>query len=91
MNKDISTFRRVFTRCLAVGVLLCVYCISIVGASAILLTASSTTADARGAAVVAEVLAVAEVVVFAEVDFVAVASVVAVFAAEGEASAGAGT
>jgi uncharacterized membrane protein len=48
MTKNVSTFRRVVTRCLAVGVLLCVYCISIVGASTILLAASSTTADARG-------------------------------------------
>ena len=48
MTKDVSTFRRIVARCLAVGVLLCVYCISIVGASTILLAVSSTTADARG-------------------------------------------
>src|SRR3979411_3345447 len=48
MTNNVSTFRRIVTRCLAVGVLLCVYCISIVGASTILLAASSTTADARG-------------------------------------------
>jgi uncharacterized membrane protein len=48
MTKDVSTFRRIVTRCLAVGALLCFYCMSIVGASTLLLTASSTTADARG-------------------------------------------
>jgi hypothetical protein len=36
------------TRCLAAMALLCIYCVSIVGTSALLLTAGSTTADARG-------------------------------------------
>jgi hypothetical protein len=48
MSKNISTFRSIVTRCLAAGVLLCIYCAGIVGTSALLLAASSTTADARG-------------------------------------------
>jgi hypothetical protein len=48
MTKNASTFRSVLTRCLAAGVLLCLYCMSMVGASTLLLTASSTTANARG-------------------------------------------
>jgi len=48
MSKNISTFRSIATRCLAAGVLLGIYCAGIVGTSALLLAASSTTADARG-------------------------------------------
>ena len=48
MTKNVSTFRSIVTRCLAAGVLLCLYCMSVVGASTILLAASSTTADAQG-------------------------------------------
>jgi uncharacterized membrane protein len=48
MTRNISTFRSIVTRCLAAGVLLCIYCIGIVGTSALVLAASSTTADARG-------------------------------------------
>src|SRR5882724_4161294 len=48
MTKNVSTFRRIVTRCLAAGVLLCIYCFSVIGTSALVLAASSTTADARG-------------------------------------------
>ena len=48
MAKNVSTFRRIVTRCLAAGVLLCIYCFSVIGTSALVLAASSTTADARG-------------------------------------------
>src|SRR5882762_6889672 len=48
MTKNVSTFRRMVTRCLAAGVLLCIYCFSVIGTSALVLAASSTTADARG-------------------------------------------
>src|SRR5260221_1943618 len=48
MTKNVSTFRRIVTRCLAAGALLCIYCFSVIGASALVLAASSTTADARG-------------------------------------------
>jgi hypothetical protein len=41
-------FRSIVTRCLAAAVLLGIYCAGIVGTSALLLAASSTTADARG-------------------------------------------
>jgi hypothetical protein len=57
MTRNISTLRSIVTRCLAVGVLLCISCVGIVGTSA--LVASSTTADAPGGGAVAEV-AVAE-------------------------------
>ena len=43
-----NTPRSFFTRWLATFALVCVYCLSIVGASTLLLTASSTSADARG-------------------------------------------
>jgi len=48
MAKNVSTFRRIVTRCLAAGALLCIYCFSVIGTSALVLAASSTTADARG-------------------------------------------
>jgi hypothetical protein len=48
MNKNISTFRSIVTRCLAVGVLFFIYCAGIVGTSALVLAASTTAADARG-------------------------------------------
>jgi len=48
MTRNISTFRSIVTRCLAAGVLLCIYCVGIVGTSALVLAASTTTADARG-------------------------------------------
>src|SRR5882762_7081992 len=48
MTKNVSAFRRIVTRCLAAGVLLCIYCFSVIGTSALVLAASSTTADARG-------------------------------------------
>src|SRR6266851_5455294 len=48
MNRNISTFRSIVTRCLAVGVLFWIYCAGIVGASALVLAASTTAADARG-------------------------------------------
>jgi uncharacterized membrane protein len=38
----------ILTRCLAAAALVFVYCIGIVGTSAMLLAASTTTADARG-------------------------------------------
>ena len=43
-----NTPRTFLTRWLATFALVCVYCVSIVGASTLLLTASSTSADARG-------------------------------------------
>jgi hypothetical protein len=43
-----NTPRNFLTRWLATFALICVYCLSIVGASTLLLTASSTSADARG-------------------------------------------
>jgi hypothetical protein len=48
MTKNISTFRGIVTRCLAAGVLLWIYCVGIIGTSALVLAASTTTADARG-------------------------------------------
>ena len=38
----------ILTRCLAAMALISVYCLGIIGASAVLLTTASTTADARG-------------------------------------------
>ena len=67
MTRNISTLRSIVTRCLAVGVLLCISCVGIVGTSA--LVASSTTADAPGGGAVAEV-AVAEEAAFAAAAFV---------------------
>ena len=64
MTRNISTLRSIVTRCLAVGVLLCISCVGILGTSA--LVASSTTADAPGGGAVAEV-AVAEGAAFAAV------------------------
>jgi hypothetical protein len=43
-----NTPRNFLTRWLATFALVCVYCLSIVGASTLMLTASSTSADARG-------------------------------------------
>jgi uncharacterized membrane protein len=43
-----NTPRNFLTRWLATFALVCIYCLSIVGASTLLLTASSTSADARG-------------------------------------------
>lgn len=43
-----NTPRNFLTRWLATFALICVYCLSIIGASTLLLTASSTSADARG-------------------------------------------
>src|ERR1700712_1835762 len=43
-----NTPRSFLTRWLATFALICVYCVSIVGASTLLLTASSTSANARG-------------------------------------------
>jgi uncharacterized membrane protein len=48
MTKNVATFRRFVTCCLAAGVLLCIYGFSVAGTSALVLVASSTTADARG-------------------------------------------
>jgi hypothetical protein len=48
MSKNLSTFRSIVTRCLAAAVLLGIYCAGILGTSALLLAATSTTADARG-------------------------------------------
>ena len=48
MNRNISTFRSVVSRCLAVAVLFCIYCAGIVGTSALVLAVSTTAADARG-------------------------------------------
>jgi hypothetical protein len=67
MTRNISTLRSIVTRCLAVGVLLCISCVGIVGTSA--LVASSTTADAPGGGAVAKV-AVAEEAAFAAAAFV---------------------
>src|SRR5450755_774926 len=46
MAQNIS--RNILTRCLAAMALMFIYCVSIVGASAIILGASTTSADARG-------------------------------------------
>src|ERR1700738_2216225 len=48
MTRNISTFRSIVTRCLAAGVLLCIYCAGLVGASALVLAASTHTAGDRG-------------------------------------------
>jgi hypothetical protein len=73
MTKNVSTFRRIVTRCLAAGVLLCIYCFSVIGTSALVLAASSTTADARrgGGGGVAEAVSVAAVFVTVAGDGVA--------------------
>jgi uncharacterized membrane protein len=42
-----NTPRNILTRCLAMFALICIYCVSIVGASTLLLTASSTSANAQ--------------------------------------------
>jgi uncharacterized membrane protein len=42
-----NTPRNILTRCLAMFALICIYCVSIVGASTVLLTASSTSAHAQ--------------------------------------------
>jgi uncharacterized membrane protein len=43
-----TTRHNIVTRCLAAVALVSVYCVGIIGASAVLLTTASTTADARG-------------------------------------------
>jgi uncharacterized membrane protein len=43
-----TTRHNIVTRCLAAVALVSVYCVGIIGASAVLLTSASTTADARG-------------------------------------------
>lgn len=43
-----KTKPNILTRCIAAAALVFVYCIGIVGTSAVLLTAGTTTADARG-------------------------------------------
>jgi hypothetical protein len=43
-----NTPRNFLTRWLATFALVCIYCLSIIGASTLMLTASSTSADARG-------------------------------------------
>jgi uncharacterized membrane protein len=49
MAQTKSTMRHnIVTRCLAAAALVFVYCIGLVGASAMLLAASTTSADARG-------------------------------------------
>ena len=97
MTRNISTFRSIVTRCLAAGVLLCVYCIGIVGTSV-----SASSAPRRWcwrrraprlmpeAAAVAEVAA-AEEAVFAAAVFAAVASAVAASVAVAAAGGGAAT
>jgi len=51
MAKNVSTFRRIVTRWLAAGALLCIYCFSVIGTRA-RVGRSSTTADAEAAVVV---------------------------------------
>jgi hypothetical protein len=48
MAQNRTSFRRILTRCLAVTVMLCMYGFSIIGGSALLLGASSTSALAHG-------------------------------------------
>jgi hypothetical protein len=48
MDQNRTTYRNILTRSLAVIALLGIYCFSIIGASALLLGASSTPALARG-------------------------------------------
>jgi uncharacterized membrane protein len=43
-----TTRHNIVTRCLAAVALISVYCVGIIGASAVLLTTASTSADARG-------------------------------------------
>jgi hypothetical protein len=43
-----NTPRNILTRCLAAMALMFIYCVSIVGVSALVLGASTTSADARG-------------------------------------------
>ena len=80
MTKNVSAFRRIVTRCLAAGVLLCIYCFSVMA-----LRRSCWPRQAQRlmpvVVVVAEVAVVAEEVVFAAVAFAAAVSVAAVFVA----------
>ena len=48
MAQSRTRFRNILTRCLAVTVMLCMYGFSIIGGSALLLGATSTSALARG-------------------------------------------
>jgi uncharacterized membrane protein len=48
MTHNRTSFRNILTRGLAMMALLCIYCFGIVGASAVLLGASTTSALARG-------------------------------------------
>jgi uncharacterized membrane protein len=48
MAQTKSSRHNIVTRCLAAVALLSVYCVGILGASTVLLTATSTSADARG-------------------------------------------
>jgi uncharacterized membrane protein len=48
MDQNRTTYRNILTRSLAVMALLGIYCFSIIGASAVVLGASSTAALARG-------------------------------------------
>lgn len=48
MAQTKSSRHNIVTRCLAAVALLSVYCVGILGASTVLLTAASTSADARG-------------------------------------------
>jgi len=48
MPHNRSSFRNILTRGLAMMALLCIYCFSVIGTSAVLLGASTTSALARG-------------------------------------------
>jgi len=47
-GKEPSTARKFVTRCLATAALLGVYCLATIGVSSLLVTATDTTAQARG-------------------------------------------